>query len=77
MAITQKQKTTVIVCATHDLDRKVSWRNPLCGEKEFLKKNQRGITWKLNKGEQPFLRTTHRLDLIHMRIKFHEDIPNG
>ena len=43
----------------------------------FGKKNQRGITWKLNKGEQPFLRTTQRLDLIHIPIKFYEDIPNG
>ena len=33
----------------------------------FEIKNQSGITWK------PFLRTTHRLDLIHIPIKFHED----
>ena len=38
--------------------------------------NQRGITWKLRKGEQSFLRTTHRCDLIHIPIKLHEDIPN-
>ena len=34
---------------------------------EFLKKiNQRGITWKLRKGEQLLLCLTHRLDLIHI-----------
>ena len=35
---------------------------------------QRGITWKLRKGEQLFLRATHRLNLIHIPIKLHEDI---
>ena len=42
---------------------------------EFLEKenNQRGIIWKLGKGEQPFLRATHRLYLIHIPIKLHED----
>ena len=39
--------------------------------------NQRGIIWKLNMGEQSFLRLTHRLYLIHIPIKGHEDIPNG
>ena len=41
---------------------------------EFLEKNkQRGIIWKLGKGEQPFLRATHRLYLIHIPIKLHLD----
>ena len=46
---------------------------------ERLKKiNQRGITWKLRKGEQSFLCVTHCPDLhvIHIRIKLHEDILN-
>ena len=43
----------------------------------FGKINQRGITWKLRKGEQSFLHTTHHCDLIHIPIKLHEDIPNG
>ena len=32
-----------------------------------------------HKGEQPFLATTHCLDLhvLHIPIKFHEDICNG
>ena len=41
----------------------------------FGKNNQRGITSKLRKGEQSFLRATHRLNLIHIPI--HEDILNG
>ena len=40
------------------------------------KKNQRGITWKLNTGEQSFLHVTHSLYLIHIPRKFQEDIPN-
>ena len=39
--------------------------------------NQRGITWKLNMGEQSFLHLAHRLYLIHIPIKVYEDIPNG
>ena len=38
--------------------------------------NQRGITWKLRQGEQSFLYMTHRPDLIHIPIKWHEDILN-
>ena len=41
------------------------------------KKNQRGITWKLRNGEQSFLCSTRRRDLIHILIKLHEDIPNS
>ena len=45
---------------------------------EYLEKiNQRGITWKLRKGEQSFLCMTHRLDLIHIPMKLHENIPNS
>ena len=40
---------------------------------DFLN-NQRDITQKVRKGEQPFLYATHRLDLLHIPIKFHEDI---
>ena len=36
--------------------------------------NQRGITWKLRKGEQSFLCTTHSPDLIHIPIKLYKDI---
>ena len=43
----------------------------------FGKINQRGITWKIRKGEQSFLCMTHFRDLIHIPIKWHEDIPNG
>ena len=42
----------------------------------FWKINQRGITWKLGKGEQSFLCATHRPDLKHIPIKLHEDILN-
>ena len=35
------------------------------------------ITWKLNRGEQSCLHATHRLNLIHIPITFHEDFPNG
>ena len=38
----------------------------------FWKSNQ-----KLEKGEQPFLRLTNRLYLIHFPIKLHEDIMNS
>ena len=40
----------------------------------FGKINQRGIAWKIRKGEQSFL---CRTDLIHIPVKLHEDIPNG
>ena len=43
----------------------------------WKKINQRGITLKLKMGEQSFLCVTCRLDLIHIPIKLHEDIPNG
>ena len=43
----------------------------------FGKINQRGITWKIRKGEQSFLCMTHSHDLIHVPIKLHEDIPKG
>ena len=43
----------------------------------FGKNNQRGITWKLRKGEQSFLCASHRCDLIHIPIELHEVIPNG
>ena len=43
----------------------------------FGKINQRGITWKIRKGEQSFLCVTHHYDLIHSPIKLHESIPNG
>ena len=43
---------------------------------ETCKKNsKRGITPKLKKGEQSFVYVTHCLDLIHIPIKFHEEIP--
>ena len=38
--------------------------------------NQRGITQRPRKGEQPVLYATHRLDQIHILIKFQENIPN-
>ena len=45
---------------------------------ECLEKiNQRGITWKLRKGEQSFLCATCRPDLIHIPINLHEDILNS
>ena len=43
----------------------------------FGKTNQRGITWKLRKGEQSFLCMTHRCDQIHIPIKLHEVISTG
>ena len=43
----------------------------------FEKNNQRGITWKLRKGKQPFLCATRRLVLKPNPIKLHEDISNG
>ena len=43
----------------------------------FGKINQRDIPWKIRKGEQSFLCATHRLDLIYIPIKLHEDIPNS
>ena len=39
--------------------------------------NQREVTQKLRKGEQSFLYVTHCLELIHIAIKFHQDIPYG
>ena len=45
--------------------------------KNVWKNNQRGITWKLRKGEHSFLCKTYYCDLIHIPIKLHEDIPNG
>ena len=45
----------------------------LLGVEEFLKNNQR----KLGKGEQLFCRATHRLYLIQIPIKLHEDIMNS
>ena len=49
----------------------VLWRMQECLEKN----NQRGLNLKLGKGGQPFLCATRRPDLIHIPIKFHEDIP--
>ena len=43
----------------------------------FFYNNQRGLTQKLKKGEQPFLYSTCCLDLILIPIKLHEDISNG
>ena len=48
----------------------------LCHVQKSGKINQRGITWKLRKGEQSFLCTKHCPDLIHIPIKLHEDILN-
>ena len=42
---------------------------------ECLEKNNQNC--KVRKGEQLFLYTTRRHDLIHIPIKLHEDIPNG
>ena len=39
--------------------------------------NQRGITRKLRKGKQLFLCLSCHLDLMHIPIKLHDDIPNG
>ena len=38
--------------------------------------NQRGITWKIRKGEQSFFCMTHHPDLMHIPIKLHEAILN-
>ena len=46
-------------------------------KKKKKKTTTKGITWKLRKGEQLFLCSTRRPDLIHIPIKLHEDIPNG
>ena len=35
------------------------------------------VTQKLRKGEQSFLYVTDCLNLIHIAIKFHQDIPYG
>ena len=45
--------------------------------KVSLKFHQRKVTQKLRKGEHSFLQATHRLNLIHIAIKFHQDIPYG
>ena len=42
----------------------------------FGKINQ-SITWKIRKQGQSFLCMTHRLNLIHIPVKLHENIPNG
>ena len=39
--------------------------------------DQREVTPKLRKGEQPFLYVTHHLVIMHIAIKFHHDIPNS
>ena len=39
------------------------------------KNNQRGITWKLRKGEQSFLCVTCHPNPIHIPIKLHEHNP--
>ena len=39
-----------------------------------LKTNQREVTQKLRKGEQSFLYVTHGFNLIHIALKFHQDI---
>ena len=41
------------------------------------KSNQREVTQKVRKGEQPFLHATRRLDLIHIVMKVHQNIPYG
>ena len=45
--------------------------------KASLKFYQREVTQKLRKGEQSFLYVTHYLNLIHIDIKFNQDIPYG
>ena len=42
--------------------------------KNIIKTNQRDMTQKLRKGEQPLLYAAHSLALIHIPINFHEDI---
>ena len=42
-----------------------------------LKFHQMDVTQKLRKEEQSFLYSTHRLNLIHIAIKLHQDIPYG
>ena len=44
--------------------------------KIIFKINQRDITPKLSKGEQPILYETCCLNLIYIAIKFHHDTPN-
>ena len=41
------------------------------------KSNQREITQKVRKREQSFLHVTHCLDLIHLAMKFRQNIPYG
>ena len=45
--------------------------------KAILKFYQREVTQKLRKEEQSFLYVTHHLNLIHIAIKFNQDIPYG
>ena len=46
-----------------------------CAQDSLKKTNQREVTQKLRKGEQSFLYETHDLNLIHIALKFHQDIP--
>ena len=41
------------------------------------KVHSREITQKANKGEQPFLHATHRLDPIYMPTKYYQNISKG
>ena len=43
--------------------------------KVSLKFHKKEVTQKMRKGDQSFLYTTHHLNLIHIAIKFHQDIP--
>ena len=43
----------------------------------WKKYNQREVTQKVRKGEQSVLHPAHRLDLIHIAMKFHSYIPYG
>ena len=47
------------------------------GVQHFFENNQRGITCKLRKGDQPFLSWTYWLYPIHIPIQLHEDIMNS
>ena len=48
------------------------WRTQQC-----LWTEEREVTPKLRKGEQPFLYATYYLVIMHIAIKFHHDIPNS
>ena len=41
------------------------------------KKDQMEVTQEVRKGEQSLLHATRHLDLIHIAMKFHSDIPYG